>query len=174
MTSIVALLALLGHRRRRIQSSWHRLNEKTRRKSSEGIAAPRNQLRKSKNRMILTVESYLLFTDFSFWFLWFLRSHPSDLKHRFHRHQSSASLHGSFNHNHVQETSLPLVAEENDDKGPVYDPKQDVFVSLFVRIKGPVQCVLYPHWAILQHNTVTMLTSAAIKMAYISNLMPWN
>uniref|UniRef100_M3ZWN4 Anion exchange protein n=1 Tax=Xiphophorus maculatus TaxID=8083 RepID=M3ZWN4_XIPMA len=45
-------------------------------------------------------------------------SHPSDLKHRFHRHQSSASLHGSFNHNHVQETSLPLVAEENDDKGP--------------------------------------------------------
>ncbi|XP_027879296.1 anion exchange protein 3 isoform X1 [Xiphophorus couchianus] len=58
-------------------------------------------------------------------------SHPSDLKHRFHRHQSSASLHGSFNHNHVQETSLPLVAEENDDKGPVYDPKQDVFVSLF-------------------------------------------
>uniref|UniRef100_A0A3B5QPG0 Anion exchange protein n=1 Tax=Xiphophorus maculatus TaxID=8083 RepID=A0A3B5QPG0_XIPMA len=36
-------------------------------------------------------------------------SHPSDLKHRFHRHQSSASLHGSFNHNHVQETSLPLV-----------------------------------------------------------------
>ncbi|XP_054908847.1 anion exchange protein 3 isoform X1 [Poeciliopsis prolifica] len=58
-------------------------------------------------------------------------SHPSDLKHRFHRHQSSASLHGSFNHNHVQETSRPLVAEENDDKGPVYDPKQDVFVSLF-------------------------------------------
>ncbi|XP_014908808.1 anion exchange protein 3 isoform X2 [Poecilia latipinna] len=58
-------------------------------------------------------------------------SHPSDLKHRFHRHQSSGSLHGSFNHNHVQETSLPLVAEENDDKGPVYDPKQDVFVSLF-------------------------------------------
>ncbi|XP_043988112.1 anion exchange protein 3 isoform X2 [Gambusia affinis] len=58
-------------------------------------------------------------------------SHPSDLKHRFHRHQSSASLHGSFNHNHVQETSLPQVAEENDDKGPVYDPKQDVFVSLF-------------------------------------------
>uniref|UniRef100_A0A087YAA6 Anion exchange protein n=1 Tax=Poecilia formosa TaxID=48698 RepID=A0A087YAA6_POEFO len=60
-------------------------------------------------------------------------SHPSDLKHRFHRHQSSGSLHGSFNHNHVQETSLPLVAEENDDKGPVYDPKQDVFVSLFLR-----------------------------------------
>ncbi|KAM4731182.1 anion exchange protein 3 [Anableps anableps] len=58
-------------------------------------------------------------------------SHPSDLKHRFHRHQSSASLHGSFNHNHVRETSLPLVTEENDDKGPVYDPKQDVFVSLF-------------------------------------------
>uniref|UniRef100_A0A3Q2EI80 Anion exchange protein n=1 Tax=Cyprinodon variegatus TaxID=28743 RepID=A0A3Q2EI80_CYPVA len=39
-------------------------------------------------------------------------SHPSDLKHRFHRHQSSASLHGSFNHNHVQETNLPLVAED--------------------------------------------------------------
>ncbi|XP_072254009.1 anion exchange protein 3 [Leuresthes tenuis] len=62
-------------------------------------------------------------------------SHPSDLKHRFHRHQSSASLHGSFNHNHVQDTSLPLVAEEldehHDSKGPVYDPKQDVFVSLF-------------------------------------------
>ncbi|XP_047226321.1 anion exchange protein 3 [Girardinichthys multiradiatus] len=62
-------------------------------------------------------------------------SHPSDLKHRFHRYQSSGSLHGSFNHNHVQETNLPLVAEEHDEnhdnKGPVYDPKQDVFVSLF-------------------------------------------
>ncbi|XP_062287314.1 anion exchange protein 3 [Scomber scombrus] len=57
-------------------------------------------------------------------------SHPSDLKPRFHRHHSSSSLHGSFNHNHVQDTSLPLVAEEpdehNDNKGPpVYDPKQD-------------------------------------------------
>eukprot|EP00066_Takifugu_rubripes_P021534 XP_011610800.1 PREDICTED: anion exchange protein 3 [Takifugu rubripes] len=56
-------------------------------------------------------------------------SHPSDLKHRFHRHQSSASLHGSFNHNHVQDTNLPLVTEEHDEnsdgKGPVYDPKQD-------------------------------------------------
>ncbi|MEQ2281342.1 hypothetical protein AMECASPLE_029185, partial [Ameca splendens] len=65
-----------------------------------------------------------------------LRSlHPSDLKHRFHRYQSSGSLHSSFNHNHVQETNLPLVAEEHDEnhdnKGPVYDPKQDVFVSLF-------------------------------------------
>lgn len=63
-------------------------------------------------------------------------SHPSDLKHRFHRHHSSSSLHGSFNHNHVHDTSLPLVAEEQDEhldnKGPVYDPKQDVFVSLFV------------------------------------------
>uniref|UniRef100_A0A3Q3S430 Anion exchange protein n=1 Tax=Mastacembelus armatus TaxID=205130 RepID=A0A3Q3S430_9TELE len=48
-------------------------------------------------------------------------SHPSDFKHRFHRHHSSGSLHGSSNHNHVQETSLPLVAEEqeeNQDKGP--------------------------------------------------------
>ncbi|TNN04459.1 hypothetical protein fugu_001488 [Takifugu bimaculatus] len=63
------------------------------------------------------------------------QGHPSDLKHRFHRHQSSASLHGSFNHNHVQDTNLPLVTEEHDEnsdgKGPVYDPKQDVFVSLF-------------------------------------------
>ncbi|XP_049584824.1 anion exchange protein 3 isoform X2 [Syngnathus scovelli] len=60
-------------------------------------------------------------------------SHPSDMKHRFHRHHSSSSLHGSFNHNHVQDTSLPLVAEEveEDGKGPVYDPKQEVFVSLF-------------------------------------------
>ncbi|XP_076602324.1 anion exchange protein 3 isoform X1 [Chaetodon auriga] len=62
-------------------------------------------------------------------------SHPSDLKHRFHRHQSSSSLHGTFNHNHVPDTNLPLVAEEHDEhqdnKGPVYDPKQDVFVSLF-------------------------------------------
>ncbi|XP_068429063.1 anion exchange protein 3 [Clinocottus analis] len=61
-------------------------------------------------------------------------SHPSDLKHRFHRHHSSSSLHGSFNHNNV-ETILPLVTEEQEDgqdgKGPVYDPKQDVFVSLF-------------------------------------------
>ncbi|XP_051261043.1 anion exchange protein 3 isoform X1 [Dicentrarchus labrax] len=62
-------------------------------------------------------------------------SHPSDMKHRFHRHQSSSSLHGSFNHNHVPDTNLPLVAEEQeehqDNKVPVYDPKQDVFVSLF-------------------------------------------
>ncbi|XP_068561233.1 anion exchange protein 3 isoform X2 [Cebidichthys violaceus] len=61
--------------------------------------------------------------------------HPSDLKHRFHRHHSSSSLHGSFNHNNVQDTNLPLVAEEQeehqDSKGAVYDPKQDVFVSLF-------------------------------------------
>ncbi|XP_068602026.1 anion exchange protein 3 [Brachionichthys hirsutus] len=56
-------------------------------------------------------------------------SHPSDLKHRFHRHHSSSSLHGGFNHNHVQDTNQPLVTEEHDehhDKGPpVYDPKQD-------------------------------------------------
>ncbi|XP_056293033.1 anion exchange protein 3 isoform X3 [Pseudoliparis swirei] len=61
-------------------------------------------------------------------------SHPSDLKHRFHRRQSTSSLHGSFNHNNV-DSNLPLVAEEpedsHDNKGPVYDPKQDVFVSLF-------------------------------------------
>lgn len=67
-------------------------------------------------------------------------SHPSDLKHRFHRHQSSTSLHGSFNHNHVPDTNLPLVTEEHDEnsdgKGPVYDPKQDVFVSLFVSLHG--------------------------------------
>ncbi|XP_032385619.1 anion exchange protein 3 isoform X1 [Etheostoma spectabile] len=62
-------------------------------------------------------------------------SHPSDLKHFFHRHHSSSSLHGSFNHNHVPDSSQPLVAEEQeehaDGKGPVYDPKQDVFVTLF-------------------------------------------
>ncbi|XP_061547269.1 anion exchange protein 3 [Phycodurus eques] len=62
-------------------------------------------------------------------------SHPSDMKHRFHRYHSSSSLHGSSNHNHVQDTSLPLVTEEleehQDGKGPLYDPKQDVFVSLF-------------------------------------------
>lgn len=61
-------------------------------------------------------------------------SHPSDFKHRFHRHQSSSSLHGSVNHNHHQDPNLPLVLEEledhHDNKG-VYDPKQDVFVSLF-------------------------------------------
>ncbi|KAM9805073.1 anion exchange protein 3 [Neosynchiropus ocellatus] len=61
-------------------------------------------------------------------------SHPSDLKHKFHRHHSSSSLHGSLNHNHVQDSNLPLVVEEPeeqpDGKG-VYDPKQDVFVSLF-------------------------------------------
>nr|XP_020477259.1 anion exchange protein 3-like isoform X2 [Monopterus albus] len=62
-------------------------------------------------------------------------SHPSDFKHRFHQHQSSSSLQGSFSHNHVQDTNLPPVAEELDEhldnKGPLYDPKQDVFVSLF-------------------------------------------
>uniref|UniRef100_A0A8C3G7C6 Anion exchange protein n=1 Tax=Cyclopterus lumpus TaxID=8103 RepID=A0A8C3G7C6_CYCLU len=48
-------------------------------------------------------------------------SHPSDLKHRFHRHQSSSSLLGNFNHNNV-DSNLPLVAEEQEDyqdnKGP--------------------------------------------------------
>ncbi|CAL8240656.1 unnamed protein product [Merluccius merluccius] len=62
-------------------------------------------------------------------------SHPSDLKHRFHRLHSSSSLHGSFNHHqHVADTNLPLVPEEHEehpDKGPMYDPKQEVFVSLF-------------------------------------------
>lgn len=82
--------------------------------------------------------SRLMLSPFMYLFI-LIYSHPSDLKHRFHRHQSSASLHGSFNHNHVQDTNLPLVAEEHDeqhDKGPVYDPKQDVFVSLFVRFFG--------------------------------------
>lgn len=68
----------------------------------------------------------------------FVSSHPSDMKPRFHRHHSSGSLHGSFNHNHVQDTNTPLVLEESeeqhDTKGAVYDPKQDVFVSLFVRL----------------------------------------
>ncbi|XP_059896721.1 anion exchange protein 3 isoform X5 [Gadus macrocephalus] len=68
-------------------------------------------------------------------------SHPSDMKHRFHRLQSTSSLHGSFNHqaNHQHpapppDTHLPPLAEdgeEHPDKGPVYDPKQEVFVSLF-------------------------------------------
>lgn len=64
------------------------------------------------------------------------RSHPSDFKHRFHRHHSSSSLHGTFNHNHVQDTNTPLVDEDQDEnqdnKEPVYDPKQDVFTTLFV------------------------------------------
>ncbi|XP_030198773.1 anion exchange protein 3 isoform X1 [Gadus morhua] len=68
-------------------------------------------------------------------------SHPSDMKHRFHRLQSTSSLQGSFNHqpNHLHptpppDTNLPPLAEdgeEHPDKGPVYDPKQEVFVSLF-------------------------------------------
>ncbi|KAF3695128.1 Anion exchange protein 3 [Channa argus] len=62
-------------------------------------------------------------------------SHPSDFKHRFHRHHSSSSLHGSFNHNHVPDTNSSIVDEEHDEhqdnKGPLYDPKQDVFVTLF-------------------------------------------
>ncbi|CAL8266161.1 unnamed protein product [Lota lota] len=55
-------------------------------------------------------------------------SHPSDLKHRFHRLQSASSLHGSFNHHHnhqhhvpTPDTNLPPVAddqEEHPDKGP--------------------------------------------------------
>lgn len=69
-------------------------------------------------------------------FFFFFCSHLSDHKNRFHRHHSSSSLHGSYNHNHVHDTNQPLVSEEHDEhhehKGPVYDPKQDVFVSLFV------------------------------------------
>ncbi|XP_034042094.1 anion exchange protein 3 [Thalassophryne amazonica] len=62
-------------------------------------------------------------------------SHPNDLKHRFHRHHSCTSLHSGYNHSHVQETNPPFVTEEHDErhdnKGPIYDPKQDVFASLF-------------------------------------------
>ncbi|XP_028291101.1 anion exchange protein 3 isoform X2 [Gouania willdenowi] len=64
-------------------------------------------------------------------------SHPSDLKHRFHRLHSSTSLHGSSNHNHV-DTNQPLVAEEHEEhhkiKHSVYDPKQDVFTTLFTSL----------------------------------------
>uniref|UniRef100_A0AAX7SFG6 Anion exchange protein n=1 Tax=Astatotilapia calliptera TaxID=8154 RepID=A0AAX7SFG6_ASTCA len=49
-------------------------------------------------------------------------SHLSDHKNRFHRHHSSSSLHGSYNHNHVHDTNQPLVSEEHDEhhehKGP--------------------------------------------------------
>ena len=62
------------------------------------------------------------------------------MKHRFHRLQSTSSLHGSTNHQPPAappDTSLPPAAaedgEEHPDKGPLYDPKQEVFVSLFVR-----------------------------------------
>uniref|UniRef100_A0A8C7YBL3 Anion exchange protein n=1 Tax=Oryzias sinensis TaxID=183150 RepID=A0A8C7YBL3_9TELE len=50
-------------------------------------------------------------------------SHPSDMKHRFHRHQSSGSLHASFNHNHSQDTSQPLVAEESEEHHEIKGPK---------------------------------------------------
>uniref|UniRef100_A0A8D3E9Q9 Anion exchange protein n=1 Tax=Scophthalmus maximus TaxID=52904 RepID=A0A8D3E9Q9_SCOMX len=66
-------------------------------------------------------------------------SHPSDFKPRFHRHHSSSSLHGSFNHNHGHDTNLPPVAEEHDEqpdnKGPIYDPKQEVFSEPGCKVK---------------------------------------
>jgi hypothetical protein len=75
------------------------------------------------------------------------------MKHRFHRLQSTSSLQGSFNHqpNHLHptpppDTNLPPLAEdgeEHPDKGPVYDPKQEVFVSLFVCSDGPSLFVLF-------------------------------
>lgn len=56
-------------------------------------------------------------------------THPSDMRHRFHRHHSNSS----FNH-HI-DASLPLVLQEleehRDMKGAVYDPKADVFTTLF-------------------------------------------
>ncbi|XP_072322027.1 anion exchange protein 3 [Eucyclogobius newberryi] len=63
-------------------------------------------------------------------------THPSDLKPRFHRHHSSSSLHGSFNHSYLNASTLPLVMEmeESSEKGPVYDPKQDVFTTLFTSL----------------------------------------
>lgn len=55
-------------------------------------------------------------------------SHPNDEKEgRFHRNHSVTSM-GSLrhNHNHVHDTSLPLVAQDYDTKSPEHD--KEVFV----------------------------------------------
>uniref|UniRef100_A0AAQ6ALH8 Anion exchange protein n=1 Tax=Amphiprion ocellaris TaxID=80972 RepID=A0AAQ6ALH8_AMPOC len=100
----------------------------------------------------------------------------SDLKHRFHRHHSTSSLHGPFSHNHVQDSNLPLVAEEHDEhpdnKGGVYDPKQDVFVTLRVRnckllnmccgflsLQGCVEFLEQPAMAFVRLNDAVLLES---------------
>ncbi|XP_055086676.1 anion exchange protein 3 [Periophthalmus magnuspinnatus] len=57
-------------------------------------------------------------------------THPSDMKHRFHRHHSTSS----FNHNHLDASSLPLVLEEEHREKGAYDPKQDVFTTLFTSL----------------------------------------
>lgn len=66
-------------------------------------------------------------------FLFF--SHPNDEKEgRFHRNHSITSL-GSLrhNHNHVHDTSLPLVAQDRDTKSPEHD--KEVFEVVFFLIE---------------------------------------
>ncbi|KAK3569038.1 hypothetical protein QTP86_021551 [Hemibagrus guttatus] len=61
-------------------------------------------------------------------------SHPNDEKEgRFHRNHSITSL-GSLhhNHNHVHDTSLPLVAQDRDTKSPEHDKETDLFISAHV------------------------------------------
>ncbi|KAG7330936.1 hypothetical protein KOW79_004905 [Hemibagrus wyckioides] len=55
-------------------------------------------------------------------------SHPNDEKEgRFHRNHSITSL-GSLrhNHNHVHDTSLPLVAQDHDTKSPEHDKEKNL------------------------------------------------
>ncbi|XP_060786281.1 anion exchange protein 3 isoform X2 [Neoarius graeffei] len=55
-------------------------------------------------------------------------SHPNDEKEgRFHRNHSMTSL-GSLrhNHNHVHDTSLPLVAQDYDTKSPEHDKEKNL------------------------------------------------
>uniref|UniRef100_A0A8C6PIQ9 Anion exchange protein n=1 Tax=Nothobranchius furzeri TaxID=105023 RepID=A0A8C6PIQ9_NOTFU len=82
---------------------------------------------------------------------------------RFQRHHSSGSFHGSFNHNHVQDTNLPLVAEEheeNHDKGSLKllakIPKDAEAVLVLV---GCVEFLEQPAMAFVRLSEAVLLES---------------
>lgn len=67
-------------------------------------------------------------------FLYF--SHPNDEKEgRFHRNHSITSL-GSLrhNHNHVHDTSLPLVAQDHDTKSPEHEKEVFGYFAYFLKL----------------------------------------
>uniref|UniRef100_A0A8C2DDY3 Anion exchange protein n=1 Tax=Cyprinus carpio TaxID=7962 RepID=A0A8C2DDY3_CYPCA len=87
-------------------------------------------------------------------------SHPNDEKEGlFHRNHSVNSLGGfRHNHNHVHDTSLPLVSQDHeemhDSKAAEHD--KEVFVTLFVRC---VEFLEKPAMAFVRLNEAVLLES---------------
>uniref|UniRef100_A0A8C1GDA6 Anion exchange protein n=1 Tax=Cyprinus carpio TaxID=7962 RepID=A0A8C1GDA6_CYPCA len=87
-------------------------------------------------------------------------SHPNDEKEGlFHRNHSVTSLGGfRHNHNHIHDTSLPLVSQDHeemhDSKAAEHD--KEVFVTLFVRC---VEFLEKPAMAFVRLNEAVLLES---------------